>query len=220
MSRKNAEPLWKGSFVLLISIVILVGAIQTARAAEITTAALDSDTYIAGQTGCISTSVYNDKNENISVTELSATVDYYYADGTVYMQKFFTNDTLPVEILPGQTETFMIPISLPTNIAPGFIDLNIEARTDLYIDVLDRWMTSDKPTYKTALYVESPYKQSYEDSQKQLLNTQQMLEKEKIDRQNLGYTAVVLTITTLAFVGLAAFLLFTLRKPRPIAQPQ
>ena len=209
----------KSSLILLISTIIIMAAIQTAKAAEITTATLDKEAYLAGQTGYISTSVYNDKNENISVTELSTTVEYYYTDDTVYMQTFFTNSELPVEIQPGQTETFRIPISLPTNIAPGFIDLNIETRTDIYVPLLDRWINSDRATYKTALYVESPYKQSYEDSQQQLHDTEQLLSIEKINSQNLRNATVALTVTTLTFAGLAAFLLFMLKKTKPIAQP-
>ena len=216
----NTRLFSKSSLILLISTAILVGTIQTAQAAEITTATPNKEVYLAGQTGYISTSIYNDQNENISVTELSATVEYYYADGTVYMQKFFTNSELPVEIQPGQTETFRIPISLPTNIAPGFIDLNIEARTDIYLPILDRWTISDRATYETAIYVESPYKQSYEDSQEQLHDTEQMLSIEETNSQNLGNATTMLTITTLAFAGIAAFLLFMLKKTRPIPQPQ
>jgi hypothetical protein len=220
VSRKSQKLYWKHALVLLLSIAVIVGAVQTVKAAEITRATSDSDAYLAGQTGYISASVYNDRNEIIRVNELSATVDYYYTDGTVYIQKFFTSTTLPTEIQPGQTESFRIPISLPTNIAPGFIDLIIEARTEFYVNQTDRWIGSDTPTYKTTLYIESPYKQSYENSQQHLLNTQQSLEKEKADSRNLGYTAIVLTITTLVFAGLATFLLFTLRKPKPIAQPK
>jgi Flp pilus assembly protein TadB len=35
-------------------------------------------------------SVYNDESDKIRVTELSASVNYYYTDGTVYVQKFFS----------------------------------------------------------------------------------------------------------------------------------
>jgi len=216
----NTRIFSKSSLILLISAAILVGTIQTAQAAEITTATPNKEVYLAGQTGYISTSIYNDQNENISVTELSATVEYYYADGTVYMQKFFTNSELPVEIQPGQTETFRIPISLPTNIAPGFIDLNIEARTNIYVPIIDRWLNSDRATYETALYVESPYKQSYEDSQEQLHDTEQMLSIEETNSQNLRNATTILIVTTLAFAGIAALLLFMLKKNVPIAQPQ
>ena len=216
----NTRIFCKSLLILFISAAILVGTIQTAQAAEITTATLDKEVYLAGQTGYISTSIYNDQNENISVTELSATVEYYYADGTVYMQKFFTNSELPVEIQPGQTETFRIPISLPTNIAPGFIDLNIEARTNIYVPIIDRWLNSDRATYETALYVESPYKQSYEDSQEQLHDTEQMLSIEETNSQNLRNATTILIVTTLAFAGIAALLLFMLKKNAPIAQPQ
>jgi hypothetical protein len=210
----------KSALVLLISIAILAGTIQIAVASEITAAILDREVYLAGQTGYISTSVYNDKNENISVIELGATVEYYYADGTVYMQKFFTNSELPVEIQPGQSETFRIPISLPTNIAPGFIDLNIEARTDIYVPILDRWTYSDRATYQTAFYVESPYKQSYEDSQTQLHDTEQMLSIEETNSQNLQNVTTILTVLTLAFAGIVAVLLFMMKKTGPIPQSQ
>ena len=216
----NTKLLCKSSLILLISAAILVGTIQTVQASEITTATLDKEIYLAGQTGYISTSVYNDQNQNISVTELSATVEYYYADGTVYMQKFFTNSELTVEIQPGQTETFRIPISLPTNIAPGFIDINIEARTDIYVPLLDRWINSDRSTYQTALYVESPYKQSYEDSQEQLHDTEQTLSIQETKSQNLQNTTTILTVLTLAFAGIAALLLFMLKKTAPKPQPQ
>ncbi len=210
----------KTSLILLISITIALGTIQTAQASEITTATPDKEVYLAGQTGYISTSLYNDQNQNISVTDLSATVEYYYADGTVYVQRFFPNSELPAEIQAGQTETFRIPISLPTNIAPGFIDLNIEARTDIYVPILDRWTYSDRSTYQTALYVESPYKQSYEDSQEQLHDTEQMLAIEETNSQNLQNATTILTVLTLAFAGITAALLIMLKKTAPIPQSQ
>ena len=61
--------------VLLLSFITLIGVFQTAKAAEITSATLNKETYLTGQTGYISVAVYNDKSANISVTELSATID-------------------------------------------------------------------------------------------------------------------------------------------------
>jgi hypothetical protein len=206
--------------VLLLSFITLIGVFQTAIAAEITSATLNKETYLAGQTGYISVAVYNDKGANISVTELSATIDYYYSDGTVYIQKFFTSASLPDEIEPGQTETYQVPISLPTNIAPGYVNLMVGARTELWVNQTGRWISSDNPTYQVKLYVESPYKQSYEDSQAQLQGSQQQIHAHETANQNLSATAIGLGIATLAFAGIAAFLIFVLmRRPKPLIQP-
>jgi hypothetical protein len=40
--------------LLLLSSIALIGVFQTAKAAEITSATLDKETYLAGQTGYIS----------------------------------------------------------------------------------------------------------------------------------------------------------------------
>ncbi len=183
------------------------------KAATIPAAALDKSSYLAGQTGYIIVSIYNDKSENIRVTELSATINYYYVDGTVYVQKFFTNATLPAEIAPGQTTTYLIPISLPTNIAHGYTNPLIEAKTDQWVSSSSRWMTSDRPIYNMLkLYIESPYKQLYDSSQQQL-------QEQKASNDNLSNTVNILAVTSMTCVGAAGiltFLLFT-RRTRPIA---
>jgi hypothetical protein len=76
------------------------------------------------------------------------------------------------------------------------------------------------------LNVESPYKQSYADSQKQLQDSQEQLqssqthlEEQESANRNLSVTAIVLGITTFAFGAIIVFLMFTLRRPRPIPQP-
>ena len=214
----------KTLLILLLSFVTLVGVFQTAKAAEITSATLNEETYLAGQTGYISVAVYNDESANISVTELSATIDYYYEDGTVYIQKFFTSASLPTEIEPGQTETYQIPISLPTNVAPGYVNLMVVARTELWVNQTGRWVSSDSPSYQVKLYVESPYKQSYEDSKKQLQESEddlqsslEQLEVQESANRNLSVTATVLGVTTLAFGAIAALVFVMFRKPRPIA---
>lgn len=212
--------------ILLLSFIALISVFQTAKAAEITSATPNNETYLAGQTGYIAVAVYNDKNANISVTELSATIDYYYSDGTVYVQRFFTSADLPDEIEPGQTETYQVPISLPTNIAPGYVNLIVRASTDIWVDETEQWIHSDSPSYQVKLYVESPYKQSYEDSQQQLedseeqlQSSQAQLEEQESANRNLSVTATVLGVTTVTFGAIAALLMFMLRRPRPIAQP-
>jgi len=200
--------------VQLISVLVLSSALQIAKAATIPSAMLDKSTYLAGQTGYISVSVYNDKSEKIRVTELSATINYYYTDATVYVQKFFTNATLQDEILPGQTTTYYIPISLPTNIAAGYTNPMVEARTEQWWPTLMRWLPSDRPTYNTfKLYIESPYKQFYESSEQQL-------HEQIASNTNLSNTVNILTVTAVAFMGVAGLLMFLLfiRRPRPVIQ--
>ncbi|MCW4053634.1 MAG: hypothetical protein NWE84_01770 [Candidatus Bathyarchaeota archaeon] len=226
MLKKNYILTKKLSVILAVSFIATVGFFQTVKAAEITSATLNKETYLPGQTGYISVAIYNDRNANISVTELSATIDYYYADGTVYVQKFFTSKDLPDEIEPGQTETFNVPVSLPTNIASGYVDLMVMARTRLLIGETGIWISSDNPNQQVKLYVESPYKQSYEDSQEQLQdsqeelqNFQEQLEGQETTNRNLTVTATVLGLTTVVFGAIAGILMFMLRRPRPVAPP-
>jgi hypothetical protein len=212
--------------ILLLSSIALISVFQTVRAAEITSASLNRESYVAGQTGYISVDIYNDESANISVTELSATINYYYSDGTVYVQRFFTSIELPDEIEPGETETYQVPISLPTNIAPGYVNLIVSTRTNIWLDEIEQWIYSDSQSYQVKLYVESPYKQAYDDSQEQLQDSEEQLQSsldqlagQESANQSLSVTAIVLGVTTLAFGAIAAFLLFMLRKARPIAQP-
>ncbi len=200
--------------MLLLSVSALLSAVQSTKAASITAASLDKTEYLAGQTGYILVTVYNDENEKIRVTELSATIDYYYTDGTKYIQKFFTSATLPDEIPAGQSETYQVPISLPTNLAHGYTNPRVEAYTDVWRTQDDRWATSDRPTWNNLkLYVQTPYKQMYETSQ-------QTLEEQQAVNDNLTNTMNLLSITTVIFAVACGFLLFLVfRKPRPIAQP-
>ena len=216
MKKKNST-IATTLLILIISVIATTCLIQTANAAEITSANLDKDTFLAGQTGSISVDVYNDRTETIRVTELSAKVEYYYDDGTVYVQTFFTGDELPHEIEAGATETFQVQISLPTNIAPGYMDFVVVARTEMWVSVLERWIANNNPNYHVNLYVESPYKQSYEDSLDELQNSQLLLEAQEEANRNLSVTATILGVTTLALGAVAAVLLFTFRRPRPIA---
>jgi len=204
----------KIALIPLLSFLALMSALQTVKAATITSATLDRDTYLAGQTGHISVVIYNDKSEKIRVTELSATINYYYTDGTVYVQKFFTSATLPDEIQEGQTETYQIPISLPTNMASGYANPTIEARTEIWQPHIEHWMSSDRATSQLKLYVESPYKQSYETSQ-------QELQEQKTVNESLSNTVTILAVTTLVFAVATAFLMFFVftMRPRPIPQP-
>jgi len=197
-NRKGIRMHQKRPLIVLLCCVALLAIPHAAKAATITSASFDKNTYLAGQRGYVSVTVYNDKSDKIRVTELSVTVDYYYTDDTVYIQKFFTNAMLPDEIQVGQAEAYQIPISLPTNIASGYTDPSVEAKTEIWFSQIERWVSSDRATYHLRLYIESPYKQMYETNQ--AVNT-------------------ILAITTIAFASAAAYVMFLFtRKPRPITQ--
>jgi len=209
----------KRSLIILLCCVALLIVPQVAKAATITSASLDRDTYLAGQTGYVSVTIYNDESEKIRVIELSSTIDYYYTDGTIYIQNFFTNVTLPDEIPVGQSETYHIPISLPINIAAGYTNPKVDARTEIWYPQTERWLSTEPTTYHLNLYIESPYKQLYETTQQELESTEQQLQEQNVANQNLTNTTNLLTATTIVFASAAALAMFlSLRKPRPIPQ--
>lgn len=182
------------------------------QAATITSSNFDRDTYKQGETGYITVTVYNDKDDKIRVTELTATINYYYTDENVYLQKFFTNATLPVEIPQGDSGTFYIPFSLPTNIAPGYTNVDVKAETQLWNSEAERWYGSDHPTYQPKLYIESPYKQQSEEYQQQL-------DQQLATNRNTTTMTYVLASTTILF-AIATITLFMLNKmSRATAQP-
>jgi hypothetical protein len=215
--------------IILMSLCFLglTSITQLASAATVTSATLNKDVYLAGQTGYISVTVYNDKATNITVTELSATINYYYQDGTIYIQKFFTNATLSSEIAVGQSQTYQVPISLPVDIASGYTSPIVEVKTDIWQPLTSRWTTSDRPTYQVKLYIESPYKQMYDNSQQnltdaqtQLDKTQMLLQQQRTSNENLTNTSYVLIAVIVAFALACAglFLVFKM-KPHPTPQP-
>jgi hypothetical protein len=151
----------KRLLIVLLPFLALI-IIPFVQAATITACTFDKDTYNQGETGYITVTIYNDKENRIRVTELTATINYYYADGNVYVQKFYTDATLPEEIQPGNSGNIHIPFSLPTNIASGYTDINVKAITEVWNEQAERWFGSEHPTYEPKLYIESPYKQQSE----------------------------------------------------------
>jgi len=105
-----------------------------------------------------SVTLRNDLTDTIRLTELTASINYYcYQDSTVYSQTFYTSEALPSEILAEQSETYQIPISLPVNIAGGYINPVIEAKTDRWIVQELRWRVSERATdANLKFFVESP----------------------------------------------------------------
>ena len=142
--------------ILLLALFVSTSVLQTSKAATINSATLDKATYLPGQKGYISVTVYNDQADNIRVTELTATINYYYEDGTVYVQKFFTSEELPSEISVGQSETYQIPFALPDNIAYGYTNPTVEVKSDRWILQDLRWRVSERVTDSDLkLYVEA-----------------------------------------------------------------
>jgi hypothetical protein len=168
------------------------------QAATITVCTFDKDTYNQGETGYITVTVYNDEETKIRVTELTATINYYYTDGNVYIQKFYTDATLPTEIQQGNSNNFYIPFSLPTNIASGYTDIHVKAITELWNEEAERWFGSEHPTYEPKLYIESPYKQQSEGQQMMIY---------------------LLGAASIAFAAVTVFLFILNRRTRFIKQP-
>jgi hypothetical protein len=170
----------------------------------ITTCTFDRDLYYPGQTGFINVTLYNDKDYKIRIAELTATIDYHYTDGVVYEQTFFTNATLPIEVQPGESRTLYIPFSLPTNVAPGYTELYVRARNDLWSSHSGSWSGAEYPTYQPALYIESPYKRQFQEMQ----------------ATNNVTTVVMyfLGVMTIVFAVIAMFLIVISRRARVVAQ--
>lgn len=194
----------------LLCFFVLMAIPQAALAATITSCTPNKQAYEPGEQGYIAVTIYNDKDDTIRVTELSATIDYYYDNGVVYLQKFFTSADLPVEITEGQTATYYITISLPNDVAPGFTEPTVEARTELWSAMRDDWISSDHPVYQAKLYIESPFKQLYEDT-----------EKEYAEQLNVnGHLTNMMNlfiVTTIVFAAVAGFFfLYFSRRTIPI----
>ncbi len=153
------------ALLAFLSLMIFPFAVQ---ATTITACTFNKETYLQGETGYLTVTIYNDQETKIQVTELSATIDYYYTNENVYIHKFNTNATLPLEIQPGNSRIFYIPFSLPINIAPGYTKVYVKAITELWNPQSELWFSSEHPTYQPLLYIESPYKAESEEYQQQL----------------------------------------------------
>lgn len=209
----------KKLIIVLASFLCLMFIPSVVNAATITSATFDKEVYLQGQTGYILVTIYNDEYEKIRVTELTATIDYYYTDENVYVQKFFTSATLPVEIQQGLSDTLSIPFSLPTNIASGYTNIEVKAVTELWDTESERWRWSDHPTYHPRLFIESPYKQQLDEQQ--VVNQQLLgqLQEQQVVGDYLTTMMYILGATTVLFAVVIGFLFILLRKARIVAQP-
>ncbi len=196
--------------IVLLALLSLMIVPFVVQAEIITECAFDKDTYQQGETGYITVAIYNDEEEKIRVTELAATINYYYTDENVYIQKFYAEATLPSEIQPGNSSTFYIPFTLPSNIASGYTNVHVKAVTEIWNLQSERWYASEQhPTSQPTLYIESPYKQQSEDYQQQL-------EEQQTINQNTTNMMYLFGITTVVFAAVTAFLLILYRRARVV----
>jgi sporulation-control protein spo0M len=209
----------KKLLIVLLSFLSLMTIPFVANAATITSCTLDKETYLQGQTGYMTVRIYNDKEDEIQITELTATIDYYYTDENVYLQTFYASADLPIEIQQGHSNTFDIPFSLPTNIASGYTDIYVKAKTELWDSQSERWRVSDHPTYQQKLFIESPFKQQLEDQQAANQQLQTQLQEEQSINEYITKMAYFFGATTILLAAVTGFLIVLYRKTRIITQP-
>ena len=210
----------------VIALIVFSILLSNANAATITSCTLDRTVYNQGGTGYISLTVYNDKDATIRVYEITATINYFYADGTTYLQTFFTNATLPIVISQGQSQTFYVPFVLPTNIAPGYAHILVRAKTEIWNEAAQRWYQSDNPTTEIFTYIESPYKQQFEQQQainQQLQNTinqlQIQLQSLQASYNNMTLLVYIFVAMTIALGIAMAFLMRIMLRTKVAPQP-
>jgi hypothetical protein len=208
-------------FLLFLSSMI----IPFVQATTITACTFDKDTYNQGETGHITVTIYNDDDGKIRITELSATINYYYTDENAYMQKFSTNATLPSEIQQGNSSTFYIPFSLPTNIASGYTNVDVKAIIELW-NLQEEMVARIARAHQPLLYIESPYKEQLEEQV--TINEQQVTINEQLDGQlkeqlatnkNVTNMMYLFGVTTIVFAAVTVFLFTVNRRMRFLTQP-
>jgi len=206
---------------------------SVAQGSIITGCTFDRAVYSQGESGNLTVTIYNDGDTKIRVTVLTADIDYFYADGSVYMQTFYSDEPLPFEIQQGESDSLVIPFSLPYNIAPGYIEVFVKAQTEQWNNNSQLWFSSDHPNYRPTFYVESPYKQLYEEEQaandllqsqvqdEQAANDLLQFQKQELEAVNTAVTNMmyILLMTTVAFVVVTIVLVILNRKTRAIPQP-
>ena len=237
----------KRFLIALLTFLSLITVPFAVQAATITACTFDKDTYHQGETGYITVTIYNDEDSKIRVTELTARINYYYADGNVYEQTFYTDATLPAEIQPGNSSSFTIPFKLPTNIASGYTSVYVKAITEKWNLYSEMWFAAEHPTYQPLLYIESPYKEQLEEQvtineqleeqleEQQTINEQlqdqldqQQTANEQLDGQleeqlatnkNVTNMMYLFGATTIVFAAVTVFLFIVNRRVRVFMQP-
>ena len=137
----------------------------------------------------------------------------------MYLQTFYSDEILPVEIQPGQLLELTVSFSLPNNIAPGYIEVYVKAVTEQWHVQSESWYYSDHPTYRPVMYVESPYKEEFE--AEQWVNDQLQHDLQELETLNGTTTNIMyfLGLTTVIFAVVAMLLFLLTRRVSPIPQP-
>jgi len=209
----------KRLLIALLTFLSLMTVPFAAQAATITACTFDKETYHQGETGYITVTIYNDEDSKIRVTELTARINYYYADENFYEQTFYTDATLPAEIQPGNSSSFTIPFKLPTNIASGYTSVYVKAITEKWNLQSEMWFAAEHPTYQPLLYIESPYKEQLEE---QVTINEQLdgqLEEQLATNKNVTNMMYLFGATTLVFAAVTVFLFIVNRRVRVLGQP-
>jgi hypothetical protein len=210
------EVIRRKTLPVLLALLCLTLVPLVVRAATIPSCSLNRDDYSQGDAGYITVTVFNDEESTIRITDGYASIDYYYVDGDTYLQTFYTDTVLPIEIEPGQNSSFYISFSLPNNIASGYTGFYVKAITQIWNSQSELWFPSAHPNHELSIYIESSYKQQYEDQQvaNELLQHQmQELQAVHDINTNIMY---ILGLTTVIFLVAAIFLVLLLRRPRAI----
>lgn len=205
--------------IVLLPLLYLIIIPSIIHAATINGCTFDKAIYNQGETGHLTVTIYNDKEDKIRVTELTAAIDYYYADGNVYLQTFYTDESLPIEIQQGQSDNLQIPFSLPNNIAAGYTEVFVKAKTEQWNNRSQTWFASEHPTYRPRLYIESPYKQQFEEQQAANDQFQQQIQELQAINTTTTNMMYLLSITTMIFAVITVFLVMLNRRAGAVRQP-
>jgi hypothetical protein len=205
--------------IVILSLVYLMVIPPLTQASTITECTFNQAAYNQGDIGDLTVTIENDGEEKIRVTVLTASIEYYYTDETVYRHTFYTDETLPIEIQPGQSADLNLPFSLPTNIAPGYIGVFVKAQTEQWHNQSQDWFSSYHPTYHPTLHVESPYKQRYEEEA--TANSELEFQVQELETINATVTNImyILCMTTAAFVVVSVLLILLNKKVRAVPNP-
>lgn len=203
----------KRKSLVLIPFLLLM-AIPIVKATTITSCTFDKESYNQGETGFISVSITNDQEYKIRITELTATINYYYYDGRAFNQKFETNDSLPAEIQQEKSIILNIPFDLPEYIASGYTSVYVKTISEIYNSESLNWRASEHSTFQPILSIESPYKEQLEG----LSTINDQLEKQLLEQQASKETATTMMlmfgITTTIFAVITVILLIMNRRSK------
>ena len=199
---------------LLLLPLLLLMVIPLVKATTITSCTFDKESYNQGETGFISVSITNDQEYKIRITELTATINYYYYDGRAFSQKFETNDSLPVVIQQENLIILNIPFELPEYIASGYTSVYVKTISEIYNSESLNWRASEHSNFQPILSIESPYKEQLEG----LITINGQLEEQLLEQQASEETATTMMlmfgITTTIFAVITVILLIMNRRPK------